>query len=121
MKNLKVIGYGLWVMGALLLSVPVAAQSAQEWQTSSLPGSGSNYAPQVTAVGATAAPSEATTTTASYSPGKPGTIKRGFDTGGESGRSEESPLGDAVWPLLALACVYAVYSAARVYRRKRRV
>ena len=100
--------------------LPTMAQSAQEWQTSSLPGSGSNYAPQVTAVGASVAASEASTTTETYTPGAPGAIRRGFDTGGESGRSDESPVGDAVLPLMALAMVYAVYSATRVYRRKRR-
>ena len=121
MKTIKVIGYGLWVIVALLVSAPVTAQSAQEWQTSSLPGSGSNYAPQVTAVGTSVAASEATTTTETYTPGAPGAIRRGFDTGGESGRSDESPVGDAVLPLLALAMVYAVYSATRVYKRKRRV
>jgi hypothetical protein len=99
--------------------LPTMAQSAQEWQTASLPGSGSNYAPQVTAVGASVAASEATTTTESYSPaGNPGAIRRGFDTGGETGRSDESPVGDAVLPLLALAMVYGVW--CMVYRRKRR-
>ena len=96
--------------------LPTMAQSAQEWQTSTLPGSGSNYAPQVTAVGATAVPSEATTTTANYSPGKSGAIKRGFDVGGDSGQGP-SPLGDAVLPLLLLAAVYSVW--CMVYKRKR--
>lgn len=99
--------------------LPTMAQSAQEWQTASLPGSGSNYAPQVTAVGASVAASEATTTTETYSPtGNPGAIRRGFDNGGETGRSDESPVGDAVLPLLALAMVYGIW--CMVYRRKRR-
>ena len=98
--------------------LPTMAQSAQEWQTSSLPGSGSNYAPQVTAVGSSVAASEATTTTETYTPGAPGAIRRGFDTGGESGRSDESPVGDAVLPLLLMAMVYSVW--CMVYKRKRR-
>ena len=99
--------------------LPTMAQSAQEWQTASLPGSGSNYAPQVTAVGASVAASEATTTTESYSPGAPGSIRRDKIGGGEYGQSTESPVGDAVLPLMALAMVYGVW--CMVNRRKRRV
>lgn len=98
--------------------LPTMAQSAQEWQTASLPGSGSNYAPQVTAVGASVAASEATTTTETYSPaGNPGAIRRGFDTGGDAGQGP-SPVGDAVVPLLLLAAVYSVWCI--VYKRKHR-
>lgn len=99
--------------------LPTMAQSAQEWQTASLPGSGSNYAPQVTAVGASVAASEATTTE-SYSPAKPGSIRREKIDGADAGQSNESPVGDAVVPLLLLAVVYAGYSATRFYRRKSR-
>jgi len=122
MKNFKVIGYGLLVMGALLLSAPATAQNPQEWQsTSAMKGAGSSYSSQITAVGATSALSEATTTD-SYSPAKaPNGPRKDFGRPGEYGQDEESPIGDAVLPLLALACMYVVYSATRVYRRKRRV
>lgn len=97
-------------------ALPTMAQSAQEWQTVSLPGSGSNYAPQVTAVGASVAASEATTTTETYSPaGNPGAIRRGFDTGGDAGQGP-SPVGDAVVPLLLIALTYAGVT----YIRKRK-
>ena len=98
--------------------LPTMAQSAQEWQTSTMKGSGSAYAPQVTAVGAASVASEATTTE-SYSPAKAPGIRKGFDEGAESDRSDESPIGDAVLPLMALAMVYGVWCI--VYRRKRRV
>ena len=99
--------------------LPTMAQSAQEWQTASLPGSGSNYAPQVTAVGSSVAASEATTTTETYTPGAPGAIRRGFiDPSNPGNQSNESPVGDAVLPLMALAMVYGVW--CMVYRRKRR-
>ena len=108
MKKLMMI----MVLGAFMLSVSVAAQNTQEWKsTSSMVSSGSTYAPQVTEVGATYAPSEATTTE-SYSPAKaPKGPRRGFDTGAETGQSNESPIGDAVLPLLLMV---AVYSAVRV-------
>ena len=97
--------------------LPTMAQSAQEWQTSTLPGSGSAYAPQVTAVGATAAPSEATTTTANYSPGKSGNIRKGFlDPANPGNQSNESPVGDAVLPLLLMAVAFTGVT----YFRKRK-
>ena len=92
-------------MVALMMSAAVTAQNTQEWQTSTLQGSGSAYAPQVTAVGATEATSEATTTQ-SYAPAR--IPKRGgFDTGGDSGQGP-SPIGDAVWPLMAMLAVYVI-------------
>ena len=98
--------------------LPTMAQSAQEWQTASLPGSGSNYAPQVTAVGSSVAASEATTTTETYSPaGNPGAIRRGFDLGGDTKPSDQSPVGDAVLPLLLLA---AAFAGVIYFRRRKR-
>ena len=120
-KNIKVIGLGLLVMVALLVSAPVTTQAQNFQSTSTMRGAGSTFTPQVTEVGATGAVSEATTTE-SYSPAKaPGIRKDFLDPSNPGNQSGESPIGDAVLPLLALACVYMVYSAARVYRRKRRV
>lgn len=117
-KNIKVIGYGLLVMVALLVGAPVTtqAQNMQFQSTSSMRGTGSSYTPQVTAVGSTYAASEATTTE-SYSPAKAPGMRKGFDEGAESDRSTESPIGDAVLPLMALAMVYSVW--CMVYKRKR--
>ena len=104
---------------AAAFALPTMAQSAQEWQTSTMQTSGSAYSSQVTAVGAASAASEATTTE-SYSPGRPGSIKRGygdlFDTGADTGQSTESPIGDALLPLLLFA---AAFIGVIYLRRKR--
>ena len=80
--------------------------------------SGSAYSPQVTAVGATAVPSEATTT-ANYAPGRPGTIKRSKDDPGEVDTSidkENSPVGDAIIPLILMSVVFCGVIAIRKKR-----
>ena len=113
--------YGLMVMGALLLSAPATAQNAQEWQTSTMVGSGSAYSPQVTAVGATTVTSNVTTTTDTYSPANgPKRAKMGdFDDSSEGGEGDEgSPIGEPwVMAVFALAFGGAVY----MRRRKARV
>ena len=111
-----VIGLGLLVMVAFLVGAPVTTQAQNFQSTSTMRGAGSTFTPQVTEVGAYSAVSEATTTE-SYSPAKAPGIRKGFDTGGEYGPSTESPIGDAVLPLLALAMVYGVW--CMVYKRKR--
>ena len=99
------------IMAVALMALPTMAQ---EWQsTSTLQGTGSNYTPQVTAVGATTAPTIATTTE-SYSPNKaPSGPRRGFDVGGESGRSDEFPIGDAIVPMMLMAVVFCGVIALR--------
>ena len=110
-KTLKVMACGLWVMGVLLLSMPAMAQTMQFQSTSAMRGTGSVYTPQVTAVGATTAPSQATTTTESYSPAKaPGMRK--FDLGGDT-EAGPSPIGDAVVPMIAFALVFCGVIALR--------
>ena len=113
-KNIKVIGYGLLVMVALLVGAPVTtqAQNMQFQSTSAMRGTGSVYTPQVSEVGATTAPSQATTTE-SYSPAKAPGIRKGFDTGAETGQSDESPIGDAVVPMIAFALVFCGVIALR--------
>ena len=111
----------IMVLGALMAClVPATAQNPQEWQsTSAMKGAGSSYSSQITAVGATSALSEATTTD-SYSPAKaPNGPRKGFGTMGDVDPDPESPIGDAVLPLTLLAAVYGVW--CMVYRRKRRV
>lgn len=113
MKDMKRIV--MIIMAAVLVALPTMAQQ-QEWQsTSTMQTSGSALAPQVTAVGATSVNDMATTTTSS--PAKaPNGPRRGFDTGGETGKSDQSPIGDAMLPLLAML---AIYCATRVYRLRR--
>ena len=106
------------IMAVALIALPAMAQQ-QEWKsTSVMQGTGSTLAPQVTEVGASsAAEMGTTTTTETYSPAK-SRPRKGFDVGGESGRSDEYPIGDAVLPMLLMAVFFAgiVY-----YRRKKDV
>ena len=116
MKN-RMILFAVGMLMACLL--PQAALAQQEWQsTSTMQGSGSAYAPQVTAVGATAAPQQATTTTTeSYSPAKtPGGPKRLPGGPTEPDQSQDSPLGDAVLPLLLMAAGFGLYTALRRWK-----
>ena len=115
--NIKVIGYGLWVVVALLVGAPVTAQNQQEWQTSTMVGSGSAYSPQVTEVGATTVSSNVTTTTESYSPAKgPNRAKKDFlDPANPGNQSNESPVGEP-WVL----AVFALAFGGIVFLRRRR-
>ena len=103
------------VMVAALV-LPTMAQQ-QEWQsTSTMQGTGSSLAPQVTAVGASSV-GDMATTTSSYSPAKASSgPRRGFDLGGDTKPSEQSPIGDAVLPMLLCA---AVFCGVIALRRKR--
>ena len=105
------------IMAAALIALPAMAQ---EWQsTSTMQGTGSNYAPQVTAVGATEVSGMATTTTESYSPAKaPSGPRRAgeFSTATEYGQGP-SPLGDALIPLMLCACAYLI---VRVFLKRKR-
>ena len=106
----------MMIMAVALIALPTMAQQ-QEWRsTSTMQGTGSSYAPQVSAVGATTV-GEMATTTDSYSSAKaPGGPRKGFDVGGETGKSTESPIGDAVLPMLLCA---AVFCGVIALRRKR--
>ena len=108
------------LMAVALIALPTMAQQ-QEWRsTSAMQTSGSTYTPQVTAVGATAVGSMATTTTATYSPAKaPGSRPRkdDFNETGEVGTGDDgSPIGDAMLPLMVFA---AVFCGVITLRRKR--
>ena len=122
---MKTLRYLLIVM-SLVSVLSVHAQSTaqlpqvQMQSTSVMVGSGSSL-PQAATTGAYVTGS----TVGSYSPAKihPGNVRRDVGGGGSTaddedpdGPGEPFPVGDAVWPLLALASVYALL---RVYRRKR--
>lgn len=103
----------MMIMAVALIALPTMAQ--QEWQsTSSMAGSGSAYGAQVTAVGAVEV-NDMATTTESYSPAQAPSGRRKVLPGGttEPGQSSDSPIGDAVWPLMLLACAYLIWCAAR--------
>ena len=110
--KVKVIGYGLLVMGMLLWGMPAIAQQ-QEWRsTSTMQTSGSNYAPQVTAVGASQVAGMATTADASFSDGR--VIHRTIEYNDEFDDNDTgSPIGDAVLPLMLMAVAFAAFVALR--------
>jgi ABC-type phosphate transport system substrate-binding protein len=105
------------VLGALVACLVPA--NAQDWKsTSSMPVSGSTLAPQVTTVGATTVAQQATTT-ADYTPTSIGNkgIHRELGHGTDAGnQSEESPIGDAVLPLMVFAMLFGGYIAWRKRR-----
>lgn len=127
-KNIKVIGYGLWVMVAILVSAPTMAQSfgqqdpnqTQFQSTSTMTGSGSTYAPNpsLNSTGTANAPS--------YGGGTPGGPFRAPDPidndewweehKEDLGEGLSTPLGDGLIPLSLLALAYG----AVVYFRKRK-
>lgn len=116
MKDMKRIV--MIIMAAVLVALPTMAQQ-QEWKsTSAMQTSGSNYAPQINAVGA-AAVEEMATTTESYSPAQaPGGPRRVLPGGtNEPGQSADSPIGDAVLPLMLFA---GAFLCMRVFLRRKR-
>jgi len=133
LKIMKALRYLLIVMGlmsVLSISAQALAQEpqAQMQSTSIMAGSGSQL-PSAAAQGTYVTG----TTIGTYNPANvngPHRAKKednpggGFNPGGgEPGPGDnsepwEDPLGDVMWPLLALAAAYALL---RVYRRKRSV
>ena len=124
-ENMKALRYLLMVV-AMVSVLSVKAQSTaqlpevQMQSTSVMVGSGSAL-PQAATTGAVLTGETPGTYSAA---GHHGHIRRGIDGDDENEKPSgwddpyKDPIGDAVWPLLALASVYAVL---RVYRRKRSV
>ena len=124
-ENMKALRYLLMVV-AMVSVLSVKAQSTtqlpevQMQSTSVMVGSGSAL-PQAATTGAVLTGETPGTYSAA---GHHGHIRRGID--GDDNNDKPSgwddpykdPIGDAVWPLLVLASVYALL---RVYRRKRSV
>ena len=124
-ENMKALRYLLMVV-AMVSVLSVKAQSTaqlpevQMQSTSVMVGSGSAL-PQAATTGTVLTGETPGTYSAA---GHHGHIRRGID--GDDNNDKPSgwddpykdPIGDAVWPLLVLASVYALL---RVYRRKRSV
>lgn len=105
------------IMAVALIALPTMAQEDQWQSTSTLQTSGSAYSSQINVVGATNVSSLATTTEA-YSPAQAPSSgpRKNFDTGAESGRANEFPIGDAVLPMLIMAMLFA----GVVYTRRKK-
>lgn len=104
------------LMAVALIALPTMAQQ-QEWQsTSAMQTSGSNYTPQINAIGAESVnPMATTTTTDTYTPSGP---RRSKENPGEPGYTddESSPIGDAMLPLMLCALAFGGVVA---FRRRR--
>ena len=75
--------------------------------------SGANYGGTVYKPFDNSTPSEQSEVGASYSPNKaPGGPRRGFDTGGETGKADEYPVGEP-WILAIFAAAFAGVVAIR--------
>lgn len=90
-------------MCALVVCALPMALAAQDWQTSSMQGSGSAYSSQVTPVGATNVQQQATTT---YGPARAISGRRNFDDAAEDQNQDKdnSPIGSE-WTLLLFAAL----------------
>lgn len=121
MRNtLKHIGYALWVIGLLLVTVPTMAQQ-QTWKsTSSLKTSGSIYTPQVTPVGAVV-PMSQSSVDAPYTSAGIGGPRKVLPGGTiEPDQSSDSPIGDALIPLSLMALIYALVMYFRRRKEERK-
>ena len=113
------------VMIIVILSAVVLAGTAQNYTTAHLNDpaiqshqilqTGAAYQGTVYEPFSTTAPSEYHPVAGDQeSGGRPhGHIRRGFDVGGETGRSEEFPIGDAVLPLMLCALAFSFVIARR--------
>jgi len=101
------------LMAVALIALPAMAQQDQWQSTSSLPSSGSSYAPQVTPVGAQA-PIQQSPAGAPYTPAITGGPNRSIEGVVETEEGDEgSPLGDGLIPLTLLALAYGAVIAFR--------
>ena len=125
MKDMKKLMILVVMVAAFVL--PTMAQFGQQdpnqvqfQSTSTMTGSGSTYAPNpsLNSTGTANAPSFGGET-----PGGPNRAPDPISTTDDERFDEglNTPLGDAILPLMLMALAYAVYSAMRVYRRTRRV
>ena len=126
---MKALRYLLIVM-SLVSVLSVSAQNlaqrpeAQMHSTSGMVYSGSTL-PQAAASGAMLTGSQVGT----YTPAKthPGHIRRAVDDDdkedvpvpGDNTDPDFTPLGDAAWPLMMLACVYALMRVFLIVKRKK--
>ena len=127
MKNVKVIGYGLLVMGMLLVGMPTQAQGfknqksedrvqTQSFQsTSTMTPVGSAYSanPMLNEDGTAYNPSQA----ASSAKAGGGPRKIGPGVSETVDEKDKVPVGDAVLPLMLFACAYLAWNL--FFRRKR--
>ena len=124
-ENMKALRYLLMVVAMVSVLSVKAQGTAQlpevQMQSTSVMVSSGSTLPQAATTGAVLTGETPGTYSAA---GHHGHIRRGIDGDDENDKPSgwddpyKDPIGDALWPLLALASVYALL---RVYRRKRSV
>ena len=119
MRNIKVIGYGLMIMGALIVSVPAMAQfgtqdmfnaqapGATFQSTSTMMSSGSEYSSNPT-IG-----DDGTASTPNAEEPQQANARRIGVRHNLIEVPEDDPIGDVVLPLMLLAAVYGVWRKRR--------
>ena len=124
-ENMKALRYLLMVVAMVSVLSVKAQGTAQlpevQMQSTSVMVSSGSTLPQAATTGAVLTGETPGTYSAA---GHHGHIRRGIDGDDDNDKPSgwddpyKDPIGDAVWPLLVLASVYALL---RVYRRKRSV
>lgn len=103
-KNMKKM-IVILVLGALSVCLVPAVAQVQDWEVSTMQGSGSAYSSQVTPVGASSAPDEATVGNG-VPANRPGPYHSfGDNQDGGTTSDPSSPIGDGVLPLLLLSAM----------------
>ena len=110
----------IMVLGALIAYlVPAQAQTfqnpnAQQNQNQQMVQTGARYTGTVYEPFSESVPSEQSAVGASYSPGRPGHIRTDIGSNQDGGEgSNDSPIGDAVLPLLLMAVAFGGVIALR--------
>ena len=102
------------LMAVALMALPTMAQEQEQWKSTSIMSGASGYTAPITEVGSSSVGQMATTTgSAAKAPGGPRRDKIG---GADDKPSSQSPVGDAVLPLVLMALTFA----GVIYFRKRK-
>jgi hypothetical protein len=105
--------YMMIIMAVALMALPTMAQEQEQWKSTSIMSGAGGYTAPITEVGSSSVGEMATTTgSAAKAPGGP---RRGKIDGADGNQSDQSPIGDAVLPLMLMAFAFG----GVVYLRRR--
>lgn len=105
--------YMMIIMAVALMALPTMAQEQEQWKSTSIMSGAGGYTAPITEVGSSSVGQMATTTgSAAKAPGGP---RREKIEGADNDPSSQSPIGDAVLPLVLMALTFA----GVVYLRRR--
>lgn len=102
------------LMAVALMALPTMAQEQEQWKSTSIMSGASGYTAPITEVGSSSVGQMATTTcSAAKAPSGP---RKSKIDGADDKPSSQSPIGDAVLPLVLMALTFA----GVIYFRKRK-